>query len=49
MNLLASERPDQALRDEDHATDRRSIAAYDEFACERCGAVQLFKPGFLAG
>ena len=49
VNLLASERPDQALRDEDFAADRRSIAAYDEYACERCGAVQLFKPGFLAG
>jgi len=49
VNLVASERPDQALRDDDYAAGRRSIAAYDEYACERCGAVQLFKPGFLAG
>jgi len=49
VNLLASERPDQALRDEDFAVDRRSVAAYEEYTCDRCGAVQLFKPGFLAG
>ena len=47
VNLLAAERPDQALRDEDYATGRRSVVVYDEYSCERCGAVQLFKPGFL--
>ncbi|HEX5909977.1 MAG TPA: hypothetical protein VFY44_05750 [Thermoleophilaceae bacterium] len=49
VKLLAGDRPEQALRDEDFAAGRRSIVAYDEYACERCGAVQLFKPGFLAG